>query len=67
VIKKKEKRKKKTLIFDSSQFKWSQRHMERIQDESESSVALQNSSLRYSWEAAFSIMWIYFLLTGTPK
>lgn len=70
VIKKKkkgERRKKKALLFYSPQFRWIQRHMEGIQDESESSTVVQNSSLCYSWEAAFSIMWIYFLLTGTPK
>lgn len=65
---KKEKRKKSTaLLFFSPQLRWIQRHMEGIQDESGSSAVVQNSTLHYSWEAACSIMWIYFLLTGTAK
>lgn len=60
-------RKKAAVLFHSPQLRQIQRHMEGIQDESGSSAAVQNSNLDYSWEASFSIMWIYFLLTGSPK
>jgi len=63
----KEKRRKKAFLFHSPQLRQIERHMEGIQDESGSSAVVQNSSFHYSWEAAFSIMWIYLLLTGTAK
>lgn len=63
----KKKKKSTALLFCSPQLRWIQRHMEGIQDESGNSTVVQNSTLHYSWEAAFSIMWIYFLLTGTAK